>query len=37
MQPQPMERAELFVSNTQTLKKSFKWQHPIMHRLVALL
>ncbi|MGO4531747.1 DUF4003 family protein [Paenibacillus sp. 2TAF8] len=37
MQPQLLEKAELFVSNTLSLKKPFKWQHPIMRRLAALL
>ncbi|WP_434752853.1 DUF4003 family protein [Paenibacillus amylolyticus] len=37
MQPEQMEKAELFVSNTLILKKPFKWQHPIMRRLAALL
>ncbi|MDT0125395.1 DUF4003 family protein [Paenibacillus sp. RRE4] len=37
MQPEQMAKAELFVSNTLILKKPFKWQHPIMRRLAALL
>ncbi|MGF6356215.1 hypothetical protein ABIE27_004132 [Paenibacillus sp. 4624] len=37
MQPQQLEKAELFVANTLILKKPFKWQHPIMRRLAALL
>ncbi|WP_336765345.1 DUF4003 family protein [Paenibacillus sp. USHLN196] len=37
MQQHHTERLELFVSNTQIMKKSFKWQHAMMHRLAALL
>ncbi|WP_458125332.1 DUF4003 family protein [Paenibacillus sp. Z3-2] len=37
MQEHHAERVELFVSNTQIIKKSFKWQHAMIHRLVALL
>ncbi|MCF7757914.1 DUF4003 domain-containing protein [Paenibacillus xylanexedens] len=37
MQQHHAERVELFVSNTQIIKKSFKWQHAMMHRLAALL
>lgn len=37
MQQHHAERVELFVSNTQIIKKSFKWQHGMMHRLAALL
>lgn len=37
MEQQHAARVELFVSNTQIIKKSFKWQNPMMHRLAALL
>ncbi|NUU78144.1 DUF4003 family protein [Paenibacillus xylanilyticus] len=37
MEQQHAARVELFVSNTQIIKKSFKWQNPMMHRLSALL
>lgn len=37
MQPQQLEKAELFVANTLILKKPFKWQQPIMRRLASLL
>ncbi|WP_440116373.1 DUF4003 family protein [Paenibacillus sp. QZ-Y1] len=37
MQQPHAARVELFVSNTQIIKKSFKWQHAMMHRLAALL
>ncbi|UPK44762.1 DUF4003 family protein [Paenibacillus pabuli] len=37
MQEQHAARVELFVSNTQIIKKSFKWQNAMMHRLAALL
>lgn len=37
MQQHHAERVELFVSNTQIIKKSFKWQHGMIHRLAALL
>ena len=37
MQPKLLEKAELFVSNTQILKKPFKWQNPILRRLASLL
>ncbi|PQP83362.1 hypothetical protein C0Q44_01175 [Paenibacillus sp. PCH8] len=37
MQPQHAARVELFVSNAQIIKKSFKWQHAMMQRLAALL
>ncbi|MGN7416016.1 DUF4003 family protein [Paenibacillus sp. SAF-068] len=37
MQQHHAERVELFVTNTQIIKKSFKWQHGMMHRLAALL
>ncbi|PZT56252.1 DUF4003 family protein [Paenibacillus silvae] len=32
-----IEQVELFVSNTETIKKAFKWQHTAMHRMAALL
>ncbi|MDK8193822.1 DUF4003 family protein [Paenibacillus sp. UMB7766-LJ446] len=37
MQEQHAARVELFVSNNQIIKKSFKWQNVMMHRLAALL
>ncbi|WFR62944.1 DUF4003 family protein [Paenibacillus amylolyticus] len=37
MQQPHAERVKLFVSNTQIIKKSFKWQHGMIHRLAALL
>ncbi|MEO2205523.1 DUF4003 family protein [Paenibacillus pabuli] len=37
MEQQHAARVELFVSNVQLIKKSFKWQNPMMHRLAALL
>ncbi|WP_127538383.1 DUF4003 family protein [Paenibacillus illinoisensis] len=37
MEQQHTARVELFVSNAQIIKKSFKWQNPMMHRLAALL
>lgn len=37
MQEQHAARVELFVTNTQIIKKSFKWQNVMMHRLAALL
>ncbi|PYY31131.1 DUF4003 family protein [Paenibacillus illinoisensis] len=37
MEQQHAARVELFVSNAQIIKKSFKWQNPMMHRLAALL
>ncbi|MDN8591757.1 hypothetical protein B2I21_29875 [Chryseobacterium mucoviscidosis] len=37
MQEQHVARVELFVSNNQIIKKSFKWQNVMMHRLAALL
>lgn len=37
MQQQHEARVELFVSNTQAIKKEFKWQNAILHRLAALL
>ncbi|WP_315794519.1 DUF4003 family protein [Paenibacillus sp. BIC5C1] len=37
MHEQHAARVELFVSNTQIIKKSFKWKNVMMHRLAALL